>query len=111
MQRNMLNPQQILSTRRILRNRHTRSRSIHTIPRQSTIRHVRLLSIDLEPHAAAAVPVGRRFAGGHLGHVELQRALVEDVGRDLEGYAATGCYGGGAGGAGAGVELVAPDGG
>lgn len=68
----------------------------------------RALLVELEPHVAAAVPVGGRLAGGHLGHVELEGAWVRDGG--LRGEAE-----GGAGGdfvgldALAGVELVAAD--
>jgi hypothetical protein len=107
----MLNPQEILATWRILRYSNRGSRSIQAVPRQLAVRHIRLLSVDLKPHAPTAVPVGRRLAGWHLGHVELQRALVEDVRGDLEGYAATSCYARGAGSPCARAELVASDGG
>lgn len=49
----------------------------HASPRQSPIRHVGFLGIDLEPHIPAAVPICRRLATWYLGHVELQWALVD----------------------------------
>lgn len=67
----------------------------------------RSILVDLEPDRTLAVKVGRRLAGGHLRHVEVQRTGVADVGVDGEGVVGAGGDGQGLGSALAGVQLVA----
>ena len=108
MQRDVLNSEQVVARGNVLGDRHADGSLVcdslalclnghattHTQarPTQLIVRRSRLLSIDLEPDTPCALPHRGRGTRRDFGHVELQWAGVEDVGRGLEAYTAASSY-------------------